>query len=154
MYLRLGNIMIADSDTDGVTRTLSAPAPELSLSPESIGVIGARCTRQISRSGATYSLDITIGRRFANLCESEKFSHRHMRQLNGMTAGILQFKTMTGDIFAYANAVLNGVSVENETGQWIELKYSFTAGGAFDSFGIRVGGAVLQVLENILTVKV
>lgn len=153
MFLRLGKITLADSGTDGVTRTLSAPAPELSFSPESIGVCGAKWTRQIARSGATYSLEITVGRRFAGYALAERFAHKHAATLNGLAAGTLRFETMLGDIFVYENAALSRVSVGRDSGVWVEMTYSFVCGAPVSTFAMTVGGKLVSLGGETITVN-
>lgn len=153
MLLRLGNATIADSDTDYVTQTLSVSVDGLSLSNDSIGIIGSKWARQIAREGSKLSVAVTVGRTFKDYHLAERFTMKHMGELNGMTEGYLRIKTMLGDVFAYENAVLEGASVVGNTGVWSEISYSFTCGSPCTKFVCSIRGYAVSIGGYHITIS-
>ena len=67
MRLILGDKVIADSTTDGLTRWMRADKPELNLQAQSREIVGAKYARNSSRGyGRYFSFTATVGRQFAS----------------------------------------------------------------------------------------
>ena len=156
MRLVLGDKVIADSTTDGLTRWMRADKPELNLQAQSREIVGAKYARKSSRGyGRYFSFTATVGRQFASYAAAETFWLEHISELSDVRGGILKYESFFGKLYGFENAVLEKVSAVNEIGISTEIEYSFRCGKPCDEFDslIVIQGAILKIGEYFPYVK-
>ena len=84
MFLRLGSIEIANSDTDARVCALAVAKPSLSLpNHEDLDIIGVKCPVTIPRGdGIAFNIGVTVTRQFINYGSAELFAVRHIAQMS------------------------------------------------------------------------
>lgn len=160
MFLRLGDIDIANSDTDARVCALAVAKPSLSLpNHEDLDIIGVKCPVTISRGdGIAFNIGVTVTRQFANYGSAELFAVRHIAQMSQYTdsqyKGVLTVKTMLNKFLQFKDAVLVSAEIANEVGINTDIKYQFKTGEILaNSTAILVGGNVLSVSDFAVTIN-
>ena len=91
MRLVVGDKIIANSGSDGLTRWMRAEKPELRLRAESQEIVGAKYARNSSQAwGQYFSFIVTVGRQFASYAEAEDFWLGHCAELSSGSEVLLQ----------------------------------------------------------------
>ena len=154
MHLRIGNTTLADS-SDGLTRWMRCEKPSLTLSNDSVGVVGGRFARNFSRAhGVSFEVSVSVGRQFKSYARAETFSIKHLAELTNGASGLLDIRNVLGVRFGFENAVLESVKIASEIGVSTEFEYGFRCGKKADfKYAIVVNGFVLSVNGNIPIVK-
>ena len=139
MYLRIGNTFICNSETDGVTKTLSAPTPTLSKASDSVQPKGSTNPTHFQRKGVSRTLEITIGREFKSYREAEVWVVEHMAEMETFRDnGDLEFSSMFDVGYLYGTATLEQVEVVDAIGVHVQIKYTFKAGRAITYFPVSI----------------
>lgn len=159
MRLRLivGETIIADSATDGLTRWLTVEKPSLNLYQDSVEVLGSPYARQISRAyGIALSFSVVVGRQFADYGEAEIFAVSHISQFSKGLRGMLKCAAGAGRLFGYRNAALESVEIDGEIGVSTSFKYSFKCAAPLSEFDslIVVNGAILKIGDYFPVAKI
>lgn len=143
MYLKIGNYVICDSETDGVTKMLTAPTPTLTKESDSIQPLGSTNPAHIQRKGVSREIVINVWREFDSYRTAEVWVVEHMAVMEQLSEhGDLDFESMLGVSYLYGTAALMDVEVVSATGVSVEIQYRFKAGRAITFYVplINVGG--------------
>ena len=143
MYLKIGNYVICDSETDGVTKMLTAPTPTLTKESDTIQPLGSTNPIHIQRKGVSREIVINVLREFDSYREAEVWVVEHMSAMEQLREyGDLDFESMLGVSYLYGTAALKNVDVVSATGVSVEIQYKFKAGRAITFYLplISVGG--------------
>ena len=102
MYLKIGNYVICDSETDGVTKMLTAPTPTLVKESDTIQPLGSTNPIHIQRKGVSREIVINVLRGFDSYREAEVWVVEHMSAMEQLRVfGDLYFVSMLVVSFLY-----------------------------------------------------
>ena len=155
LRLILGDTVIADSATDGITRWIRAQKPELTVPADSITIVGGRYARNRAKSwGLSLSFSVSVGRQFQSYAQADDFALRHISGLVG-ASGLLKYKGLLGNLYGFENSVLENARIVNETGISSEIEYSFRCGCPVKKFDtlVVVNGAILKIGDFFPVIK-
>lgn len=155
LRLILGDTVIADSATDGITRWIRAQKPELTVPADSIPIVGGRYARNRAKSwGLSLSFSVSVGRQFSSYAQADDFALGHIAELVGV-GGLLLYEGLLGNLYGFENAVLENARIVNETGISSEIEYSFRCGRPVWQSGtlIVVNGAILKIGDFYPVIK-
>ena len=139
MYLKIGNTVICNSDTDGITKMLSAPTPTLTKASDSVQPFGSRNPTHFQRKGVSREIEITVLREFESYRAAEVWVVEHMAEMESLYEhGDLDFESFLGVGYLYGSAALSDIEVVDATGVSVEIKYKFKAGRAIIYFGVSI----------------
>lgn len=158
MYLKIGNYTICDSATDGVTKMLSAPTPQVVKLSDSVQPLGSRNPTHFQRKGVSREIEITVLRQFESYRIAEVWVVEHMEVMESLYEhGDLDFESYFGVGYLYGSAALDSVEVVSAAGISVEIKYKFKAGRAITFYAptVEVGGVpYIAVTDAIPLVRV
>ena len=155
LRLILGDTVIADSATDGITRWIRAQKPELTVPADSIPIVGGRYARNRAKSwGLSLSFSVSVGRQFSSYAQADDFALGHIAELVGV-GGLLLYEGLLGNLYGFENAVLENARIVNETGISSEIENSFRCGRPVWQSGtlIVVNGAILKIGDFYPVIK-
>lgn len=139
MYLKIGNYVICDSETDGITKMLTAPTPPLTKESDTIQPLGSTNPAHIQRKGVSREIEISVIRQFESYRAAEVWIAEHMAQMERLREyGDLEFESMLGVGYLYGTAALSNVEVVEAMGVSAEIAYRFKAGRAVDYVAVTV----------------
>ena len=139
MYLKIGNTVICNSETDGITKMLSAPTPTLTKASDSVQQFGSRNPTHFQRKGVSREIGITVLREFESYRAAEVWVVEHMAEMESLYEhGDLDFESFLGVGYLYGSAALSDIEVVDATGVSVEIKYKFKAGRAITYFGVSI----------------
>ena len=139
MYLKIGNVEICNSETDGVTVALKTPIPTLAKSSDTIQPKGSTNPIHFQRPGVSRNIEIGVVRAFKNYREAEVWIVEHMAEMEVLREnGDLEFESMLGVDYMYGTAALEKVEISNFTGVSVETSYLFKAGRAITYLALSV----------------
>lgn len=156
MRLVVGDKIIADAASDGLTRWIRAEKPELRLRANSLEIVGAKYARNSSRAwGQYFSFIVTVGRQFASYAAAEDFWLSHTAELSDGAEGVLKYEGIFGKLYGFQNAALEAVKPTSEIGVSTEIEYAFRCGKPAEDFDslIVVNGAILKIGEFFPYIK-
>ena len=150
MRLVIGDKILADSASDGLTRWMRAEKPELRLRAQSREIVGVKYARNSSKAwGQYFSFTATVGRQFPSYAAAEDFWFAHSAELSDGAEGLLKYEGILGRLYGFENAALEGVKPTSEIGVSTEIEYSFRCGKPAEKFDclIVVDGAIVKIGE-------
>lgn len=139
MYLKLGELLICDSSSDGLTRSLSVPLSRLPKRIDSVHPLGSTNPAHFQRKGVSREIEITVLREFSSYRDAEVWTVEHMAEMERLSAGgDLEFESYLGVGYLYGTAALSNAEVVSASGVSVEIKYTFSAGRAITFYGVVV----------------
>ncbi len=131
MYLKIGDIEICNSDTDGMTKAIKTPIPALQKRNDSVQPLGSTNPTHFHRKGSSRDIEVSVIRQFGSYREAEVWIVEHLAEMEVVKAhGDLDFESMLGVGYLYGSAALDSVEVADFTGVSLEVRYIFKAGKA------------------------
>lgn len=131
MYLKIGDIEICNSATDGITKAIKTPIPFLQKRNDSVHPLGSGNAVHLHRNGSSRDIEVRVIRQFASYREAEVWIIEHIAEMETLRAqGDLDFESMLGVGYLYGNATLDSVEITDFTGVSVEVRYVFKAGKA------------------------